>query len=539
MNQEWLIKNVLKHLDSVPDTPDNDREYLSLEESQRIVDETIDYLGAQGDEVEYTYINGHRKRLAHSLSMIPLARDEGESCLDVGSYGYMSLWAQKYLGYTHVTGIEWHPDIDDEIIHRSLQLNDETIELHSHNFDISSPDWTIEGSYDTVLFFEVLEHINHDPMGVMKRIHEHLKPEGTLVMSVPNAISYKAFKEFLVGMPPWTYWFYEPDLSHEPRHCFEYTPIIFKTLIQATGLRENAFRTIYAYTEQDHEQETLEIARSLGIEDESFGETMIINATRVADKINLRYPDVLYSPDGYYKNVYPHLHDRLDKAIEHFRSANMPTEVDSEPKIIEQPPENAFDSQDESIELINQNEELRDQLADLLFACDSQLGKQEELETQIGDLETQNKEVFSELEKTRDWAHALAKQNTKLESRVNELLFTCDCYLRKESDNDSLIKEIEQTKAASMIEAHDTRIWANDLSQENSDLRGQVNELLFACDCYLQQINDPDRCVQVIRERRFRSALRASKSVARKTPLLRTALRPVYRSTKKFIKRRM
>ncbi len=543
MNQQWLIQNVLKHLDAVPDVPADDRAYLSLDEAQRIVDETVDYLGAQGDETEYTYICGHRKRLAHSLSMIPIARKEGESCLDVGSYGYMALWAKKYLGYSDVTGIEWHPDVDDAVIRRTLRLNDESVELRSYNFDISKPDWTIAGSFDTVLFFEVLEHINEDPMGVMERIHDRLKPEGTLVMSVPNAISYKAFKEFLVGMPPWTYWFYEPDLSHEPRHCFEYTPIIFKTLIQASGLRENAFRTIYAYTDPEHEQETLEIARSLGIKDESFGETMIINATKTTESIRLRHPDVLYSPDGYYKNVYPHLHDRLDRVISHFRSSSSSTDVLEEN------------------DAARMQASTQAQIDELLFTCDAQLSKQSELQSQIQKLESSNEQVTSELQQTRDWANALEREKRELEAKVNELLFTCDCYLRKEGEQESALQQALEAESAAKRAAQEAKVievkiadeaarkahqdaqharaWAEDLSKENADLRGQVNELLFACDCYLQQVNDPNRCVQVIRERQFRRALRVSKSIARKTPVLRTALRPVYRETKKFIKKRM
>ncbi len=535
MNQEWLIQNVLKYLDAVPDTPADDRAYLSLDESQRIVDETVDYLGKQGDETEYIYVRGHRKRLAHSLSMIPIARQSGESCLDVGSYGYMALWAKKYLGYSNVIGIEWHPDVDDEIIHRTLTLNGESVELRSYNFDISKPGWMIEDSFDTVLFFEVLEHINEDPMGVMERIHERLTPEGTLVMSVPNAISYKAFKEFLVGMPPWTYWFYKPDLSHEPRHCFEYTPIIFKTLIQASGMRENAFRTIYAYTDPEHEQETLEIARSLGFKDESFGETMIINATKTAKSINLRHPDVLYSPDGYYRNVYPHLHDRFARVIAHFRKSNSQQRKG--------------------------NADHEEQINQPLFTCDTQLHKHEELQSQIQKLEIAKAKIASKLQQTRDWAHDLEQEKHDLESKVNDLLFTCDCYLRKESEQElALQKALEAESAARKAaqearivevkiandaaraakqEAQHTRTWAEDLAKENADLRGQVNELLFACDCYLQQVNDPNRCVQVIRERRFRSALRVSKSIARKTPIIRTALRPVYRETKKFIKKRM
>jgi 2-polyprenyl-3-methyl-5-hydroxy-6-metoxy-1,4-benzoquinol methylase len=533
MNQDWLIQNVLKHLDTVPDTPKNDREYLSFDECIRIVDETVDFLGANGDETEYTYINGHKKRLAHSLSMIPIAQGKGESCLDVGSYGYMALWAKKYLGYERVDGIEWHPDVDDQVIHRSLELNDEKTELHSYNFDISQPEWSISDKYDTVLFFEVLEHINHDPMGVMSRIHTHLKAEGTLVMSVPNSISYKAFKEFLVGMPPWTYWFYEPDLSHEPRHCFEYTPIVFKALVQAAGLEENAFRTIYAYTDPEKEEETLEIARSFGIQDDSFGETMIINATKVSDKINIRYPDVLYSPDGYYKNVYPHLHDRFDQAIQHFRdSNNLPVET------IEQEQEIDLTAEYQNLS-DSENALLRQQLDELLFTCDSQLKKQDEMQAQILALETSNQQANAELQQNKDWAQDLQRQKYDLEVRVNELLFTCDCYLRKEGETDTAVQDAEKAKASAMIEIHDTKVWAESLVNENADLRGQINELLFACDCYLQQINDPQRCVQVIREKRFRSALDTSKSIARKTPVLRTALRPVYRGTKKFIKRRM
>jgi len=528
MNQEWLIKDVLTRLDSVPDTPKDSREYLSFEEAQRIVDQTINYLGAHGDDTEYTYINGHRKRLAHSLSMIPKAQGSGKSCLDVGSYGYMCLWVKEHLGYDHVEGIEWHPDIDDDIIVRTLCLDGESIEIRSHNIDISKDvSWSVDKNYDTVLFFELLEHINHDPMGVMTRVHERLKTNGTLVMSVPNAISYKSFKEFLVGMPPWTYWFYEPDLSHEPRHCFEYTPIVFKALIRATGLEENAFRTIYAYSEVENEQETLEIARSFGVEDGAFGETMIIHATKVDEKINIRYPDVLYSPDGYYKNVYPHLHDRFTAAIEHFRCSNKPPEPEIVREIVQVPAPPCDHTHFEQ------------QLAELLATCDFGLCKQEELKKQILALEEEQEATQSKLNQTQDWAETLRLKNLELEARVNELLFTCDCYFRNESDQKSVLKDAEYTKAASQVELKNTRAWAEDLSTENADLRGQINELLFACDCYLQQINDPARCVQIIREKRFRSALRATKSMARKTPVLRTALRPVYRSTKKFIKNRI
>lgn len=529
MNQEWMIKDVLAHLDSVPDSPKNGRVYLTLDEATAIVDETVNYLGAHGDETEYTYMNGHRKRLAHSLTMIPKSQGDNESLLDIGSYGYMCLWAKKHLGYQHVVGIEWHPHNPEPIIHRTIALENDSIIVESHNFDISQTEWKLDTRFDTVLFFEVLEHINHDPMGVMERIHGLLKPKGTLVMSVPNAISYKALKEFLVGMPPWTYWFYEPDLSHEPRHCFEYTPIIFKMLIQASGLQENAFRTIYAYSDIAREQRTLEISRSLGIEDEDFGETMIINASRISDQINLRFPDALYSPNGYYKNIYPHIQGRLDQTVDRFRKLTYKGHPQSKPVL----------ANEHTSDLVADSLAHRTQLDELLFTCDSQLQVQEQLQQRIEQLESEHTQIQKQLKETQDWAHDLQSQKYDHESRINELLFACDCYLRAEGELDDQLQAADEKATLAQNELAQTRTWAENLSAENADMRAQINELLFMCDCYLQQVNDPGRCVQVIREQQFRRALRVSKSVARKTPILRSALRPVYRNTKKFIKRRM
>ncbi len=538
MNQQWLIKDVLKRLNTVPDHPIDDREYLSYEEALVIIDQTIDQLGAtstdSAHETEYTYICGHRKRLAESLSMIPKATNEHSSCLDVGSYGYMTLWAKIHLGYKQAIGIEWHPDVEDKTIVREHQINGETVEIVSHNIDITTDDWGIEDSFDTALFFEVLEHINTDPMGVVERIHGRLKKNGTLVMSVPNAISYKSFKEFLVGMPPWTYWFYEPDLSHEPRHCFEYTAIVIKSLIQAAGFQENAFKTIYAYTEPEHEQRVLDVAQSLGITQDNFGETMILHCTKVHEQVQIRHPDVLYSPDGYYKNIYPQLESRFDQIVEHCNEVRAV------------PPEKTgrTDTEFHDIETKLQNEQsknalLEQQINDLLFTCESQLRKSEATQATVEELIQQRDDAQLQQTQTQSWANDLQREKNDLEAQVNQLMFTCDCYLRKEADIELQVQSTIAERDLAVSQAHDTKVWAEQLSKDNTDLGGQINELLFACDCYLQQINDPQRCVQVIREKRFRQALETSKSVARKTPVVRTALRPLYRSTKKFIKRRM
>lgn len=581
MNQQWLIDHVLETGPRLPVEPSGDASYLTMVEAEAIVDHTLDELGASGDPIEYSYMRGHRKRLAHTLTMIPKAGGPGQSLLDVGCYGYMGLWAKTCLGYERVVGIEWLPENDQDVIERELRVGDECVCFSSYNFDITRPEWPIEAQFDTVLFLEVLEHVNEDPMGVMQRINALMHDAATLVMSVPNAISYKVLREFLVGMPPWTYWFYEPDLQHEPRHCFEYTPIVFQSLLIASGMNPNAFRTIYAYSSPEKEHDTLQIAESLGFHSDELGETMIAHATKTRTGVPLRYPDVLYSPDGYYKNIYPRLQQVLQERIKSYRlgieqrhTTTGSSEIEHKPGHLESQSETVDDqiqfssvqrhqgeqsehqlrsAQSDLQELIQDRDAQRswaEQLAsqgivlesrviELLQICDDQLHQKERIECELQSANVELQQVTSDRDEQREWSEQLASKVSTLQGQVNELLFQSDCRMQREKE---LIEQAEQatiSQQKSLSETQDMRTLADQLSVKNAELRSQVNELLFACDCYLQQLNDPSHCVRVIRQKRFRWALDRTKSVARKTPIVRTAMRPVYRSAKRFIKRRM
>src|SRR5262249_4526890 len=121
-------------------------------------------------------------------------------------------------------------------------------------------------------------------------------------------------QEFITGAPPWTYWFFHPDLEHEPRHSFEYTPIFLKIVLRSAGLAECAFRTICAYVEPDTINYIFEIGSALAVEPRMFGETMIVQARKVAEEPLFRYPDCIYDGDRYYRSTYPLLRNRLKHA---------------------------------------------------------------------------------------------------------------------------------------------------------------------------------------------------------------------------------
>ena len=309
MEQSWLAEHAVASLLTIPQSP-TDGSYMTLDEANAIVAQTIDYGGRHGDAVEYAYLKGHAKRLAVSLTFVPRAITAGAKCLDVGAFGYMGYWAQRHLGYVEAHGIEWQPNDTAPVTTRTMTVDDESYSVTIYNFDIGASEWPIEGCYDTVLFFETLEHVANDHAGVMANILRRMDRQSRLVMSVPNAISHMTLKQFLFGAPPWNYWFFNPDLAHEPRHQFEYTPIFLKILLGATGFGETAFRTVLSFEEWDQVNELYEIAGAMAIEPDLFGDTLLVQARKVAEEPPIRYPDCLYNGSDYYRSTSPALWGR-------------------------------------------------------------------------------------------------------------------------------------------------------------------------------------------------------------------------------------
>lgn len=317
MDEQWLARYVVENLQRVPEMPTEGR-YLTFDEANRIVSDTINYVGQFGDPVEYKYLFGHRTRLAASLSMLPMAESQEASCLDIGCFGYMAFWAWKHLGYGHIEGIELRPDIQAGSSIRSVQVGDETLSFTVHNFDISSSPWPIERKFDSVLFLETLEHVNIDPIGVLLNVAERMTDHSRLLISVPNALSYKVLQEILTGAPPWNYWFFHPDLQHEPRHCFEYTPIFFKMALHCAGFTEEAFRTLLAFSQRKDLDDIFEIGHALAMDPKLMGDILIAQVRKNPGAMPIRYPAFIYDGDRYYQTTFPVLEPLGRQAVRRF-----------------------------------------------------------------------------------------------------------------------------------------------------------------------------------------------------------------------------
>jgi SAM-dependent methyltransferase len=83
--------------------------------------------------------------------------------------------------------------------------------------------------FDVVTLWDVLEHL-HDPAGSLREIYRILKPDGLVVIRVPNASSWdsRLFGRYWAGLDA-------------PRHLYVFTPKTLDALLEANQLKPTAW----------------------------------------------------------------------------------------------------------------------------------------------------------------------------------------------------------------------------------------------------------------------------------------------------------
>lgn len=170
------------------------------------------------------YFEIHSTRLIRTLQLIPRG-DSGSRILELGCYMQITPALRGLLGYGDVRGGYmgsaggWHRSSVS-----SLDGEDFTCTIDLFNCEVDRFPYPDE-SFDTVICCELLEHLAKDPMHMMSEIHRVLKPNGTLVLTTPNAVSIRALRAVMQGTHPNLFSKYVmPVLLPETKHVREYTP---------------------------------------------------------------------------------------------------------------------------------------------------------------------------------------------------------------------------------------------------------------------------------------------------------------------------
>ena len=126
--------------------------------------------------------------------LFPLIPEDASTILEVGcAAGGTGRELKKRPG-VFVAGVENDP----EAARMARKVLDDVVEGNIEEMDLPYG----ENSFDCILFADVLEHLI-DPLAVLKKVRPYLKPNGTVVASIPNVQFYGVVHHLIEGN--WTY----------------------------------------------------------------------------------------------------------------------------------------------------------------------------------------------------------------------------------------------------------------------------------------------------------------------------------------------
>ena len=114
--------------------------------------------------------------------------------LDLGcGAGGLGWWLKQRRAEVHVTGVDGHgPGPPDGRLDRWYRADLEVVEI------VDQP-WWAAAAYDCIVLADVLEHLRC-PDALLKQIRPLLRPEGCLVLSIPNGLlNVAVLYDLLIG----------------------------------------------------------------------------------------------------------------------------------------------------------------------------------------------------------------------------------------------------------------------------------------------------------------------------------------------------
>lgn len=151
----------------------------------------------------------------------------GGRILDIGSaYGTLAVYTSRlFEAGVHCV------DFTDCYLSDALRKKYE-ICFAVNNIELDPLPW--EGQFDVIIFTEILEHLNFNPVPTMQKLRKALKSGGRLYLSTPDAAEWgrlPVYSDFRTMPLP------RPHLPAVDAHVYQYNLSEVKELAELTGFR--------------------------------------------------------------------------------------------------------------------------------------------------------------------------------------------------------------------------------------------------------------------------------------------------------------
>lgn len=181
------------------------------------------------------YVDTHIPRYLHTLHHMPIRSQfdcDFVNVLELGSTDIFPPILMKIFGFESVEVSCFSDSLEKEFVRDLPKGNGK---VNGFNVDLESvPIPRPEGYYNMVLCFELIEHLERDPMFMISEIGRVLAPGGLLYLSTPNICSSRNVLKILEGYAPHFHMKYNRSRSLY-RHNIEYSPGQVNALMLAGG----------------------------------------------------------------------------------------------------------------------------------------------------------------------------------------------------------------------------------------------------------------------------------------------------------------
>jgi SAM-dependent methyltransferase len=211
------------------------------EETLRLLFESIELEGAPKQEFE-TYWREDWPRFVYTLGLVHALTG---SCLELGSNPYfistlLRFFTSLELSFANYFGPHFAGNSSQNLKVRNPHTGRvEHCSMEFAHFNIEDAAFPFPAaSFDAVLFCEVIEHLQSDPVKVLLEIKRVLKPGGHLILTTPNVSRLENVARMLAGTN-----IYDPYSGYGPygRHNREYNKHELTSLLNYCGFDVDIF----------------------------------------------------------------------------------------------------------------------------------------------------------------------------------------------------------------------------------------------------------------------------------------------------------
>ncbi len=227
----------------------------------RIVEDKLDGTALKSEREETrmamtSYIHNHAFIHWKTLNLINdiYTADQPIKILELGSAPYfftvlVQTWREAEVTPVNMPAGAWPGEplpFDQAAVRLSFGAEHTPLELTVRVFNIEKDPFPFPSdSFDLVLFMEVLEHLAYSPTHVFYETHRVLKPEGKLLVTVPNCLS---IKRLMLSLANQTFEYPYSGYGIYGRHQREFAAHELRALLQACNYQlellslDNAWR---------------------------------------------------------------------------------------------------------------------------------------------------------------------------------------------------------------------------------------------------------------------------------------------------------